>query len=263
MAVLVRRRTIDGSSPPPAGSFHRFAVAGGLIPRLIYRSFGIYCVDTTDAVWALTYDDGPEPTSTPRVLDVLQQHGAVATFFVLSRAAEQHPELVRRIVRDGHELALHGVDHQSLLTLTTEEAITRIRTARDVVEQLAGQRVTLYRPPHGDITRAQARAINRLGLRVVIWSGHASDWVDAPAAALAERAARAIFPGSVQLMHDARADPETLEPGEVLPAFDRGEVLERLLAVTRAAGYTELTASELFARYPVVQSVSRERMGPT
>ncbi|HEY5224729.1 MAG TPA: polysaccharide deacetylase family protein [Microbacteriaceae bacterium] len=238
-------------------------MARGLIPRAVYQTFGIYCVDTIDRVWALTYDDGPDPASTPRVLDVLRRHRAVATFFVLSGAAERHPEIVRRIVDEGHELALHGVDHQPLLTLTTKAAITRIRASRDILEQLTGRRVTLYRPPHGDVTPAQKRAIYRLGLRVVIWSGHASDWIDAPEVEVAERAVRAIFPGSVQLMHDARADPANLEPGELLPTFDRGEVLERILAQTRAAGYRELAASELFARYPIVQSMSRVRMGPT
>lgn len=263
MTVLVRRRTIEKSMPPPAGAFRRHAVARGLIPRAVYRSFGIYCVDTTDPVWALTYDDGPDPTSTPRVLDVLQRHQAVATFFVLSNAAERHPEIVRRIVDEGHELALHGSDHRPLLTLTTKEAIASVRASRDVIEQLAGRRVNLYRPPHGDISPAQKRAIYQLGLRVTIWSGHAYDWIDAPAPEVAARAVRAIFPGAVQLMHDARGDPETLGPSQLLPAFDRGEVLELILTQTRAAGYHELTASELFARYPVVQSMSRESMSPT
>lgn len=261
-AVLVRRRTIEAPGRPPAGSFRRHAVARGLIPSGLFQSFGVYCVDTTDRVMALTYDDGPDPQSTPRVLDVLQEHQAVATFFVLADAAQRNPGIVHRIVDDGHEIALHGFDHRSLLTMTTSEAVTMVSAARDVVEQLAGRVLRLYRPPHGDITGPQARAIHRLGLRVTIWSGHATDWVDASADEVAERAVRAVFPGCVQLMHDTRADPETLEAGERLPTFDRGEVLDRVLTTIRAQGFRELTASELFARYPIVQSLSRERMGP-
>lgn len=259
MAVLVRWRTIEGNQPAPAGDFGSHALAGGRVPAFLHRSFGVYCVDTAAHEFAITYDDGPA-TTTNGVLDVLQAHDAVATFFVLAQAATAHPEIVRRIVAEGHELALHGRDHRSLLTLGPAQAKRAIQESRIAVEQIAGRPVRLYRPPYGQHTAAQARMIRRLGLILVIWSGDAHDWVDAPASHVAFRALSKIFPGSIQLMHDTRADPETLEAGERLPTFDRSEVLEAILSRTDEEGYRAMTVSDLIARHPVVQSMNRERM---
>ena len=114
---------------PPAGAFRGVSYARGLVPSFLTRSLGTFCVDTPDRVYSLTYDDGPDPRTTPGVLDVLARHGATATFFVLSEPARRHPEIVRRIVEEGHELALHGKDHTSLLTLDDDTAVATIRAA--------------------------------------------------------------------------------------------------------------------------------------
>ncbi|GAB6859014.1 polysaccharide deacetylase family protein [Microbacterium xylanilyticum] len=259
MSVLVRPGVIEQAAPP-AGDFRSRAVAGGRIPAWLYRSCGVYCADTTVPALALTYDDGPDPASTPGVLDMLERHGAPATFFVLSDHAAQHPEIVRRIVADGHELALHGADHRSLLTMSTAQARRTLREARDVVEQISGRPIRLYRPPYGRHTAAQARMIHRIGMRMVIWSGVADDWIDAPAATVARKAIARIFPGSILLLHDTRADPETLQPGERLPTFDRAEVLDRILCAAYEQGFLPQTVSGLLDRHPPVHSMTRERM---
>lgn len=256
---LVRRGLLD-QADPPAGGFRAHRFGGGRIPAYAYRSIGTHCVDTTDRVYAITYDDGPDPASTPAVLDTLARHGAVATFFVLAGPAKRHPEIVRRMLAEGHEVALHGLDHRSLLTLIPAEAERRIRRAREIVTEVAGRELTLYRPPYGDYTLAHARRIRRMGLDLTLWSGDAQDWVDDTVVAVADRAVARVFPGAVLLLHDTRADPETLGAGERLPAFDRAAVLERLLSATRAAGYTESTAGLLMQRYPRVKTIIRERM---
>ncbi len=258
-ALVVRRRDVDSGSPP-AGAFRRVAFGRGLLPPVLTRDLGTFCVDTTARVYSLTYDDGPDPRSTPGVLDTLARHGARATFFVLSGPARRHPALVRRILDEGHELALHGRDHRSLLTMSDREAVATVRDARAEVEDVAGLPVRLYRPPYGEHTMGQARGVRRLGLELTIWSGRAFDWVDDAPQAVADRAVAAVFPGAVLLLHDTRADPETLRPGERLPAFDRGDVLERILAATRADGYAEATTGELLARHRAVKSLARERM---
>jgi len=258
-AVLVRRRDIESDSPP-AGEFRTADVGRGLIPASVLAPLGLYCVDTTDRVFSLTYDDGPDPESTPAILDMLAHHGARATFFVLARPAKRHPEIVRRIVDEGHELALHGLDHRSLLTIPVRDGLANIRESRRIVEDIAQRRVALFRPPYGSHTMRQSLAIHRLGLDIVIWSGYASDWVDDDEHAVVERAVAGVFPGGILLMHDTRADPETLLPGERLPAFDRAAVLDKLLRTTRSDGYTELPVGELVERYPAVKSLSRERM---
>src|SRR5690606_32118384 len=120
-SVLVRRREFEGPTPP-AGDSRARRFARGAIPSFAFRALGVHCVDTSRRVFALTYDDGPDPDSTPRVLDALRRHGAVATFFVLTEAARRHPDVLRRIVDEGHEIALHGSDHRSLLQMSTTQA---------------------------------------------------------------------------------------------------------------------------------------------
>ncbi|MCC2307118.1 polysaccharide deacetylase family protein [Cellulomonas chengniuliangii] len=216
-------------------------------------------VATTGRVAALTFDDGPSPAHTPALLDVLAERRVRATFFVLATAAQAHPGLVRRIVADGHELALHGWDHRRLGGLPTGEAVGRVAAARDEVEQLSGVRVRLFRPPYGAHTPAQLRGWSRLGLDVVLWSGWAEDWRHDEEEAVAARAIAALTPGGILLLHDVRGDPETAGPDEELPHFDRADVLRRLL--DGAPDYTFQTVGELVAAHPRIRMVLRDLMG--
>ncbi|WP_164861489.1 polysaccharide deacetylase family protein [Microbacterium sp. CPCC 204701] len=230
------------------------------VPRSLLRSFGVFCVDTTQRVVALSYDDGPHPAHTPGILDVFADAGAHATFFVLAEQARAHPGLVRRIVAEGHELALHGDDHTALTTLPDSEALTRLARAREQVEQIAGRRVRLFRPPYGKHTAGQARGIRAMGMELVIWSSHAWDWIDADAATVARTAWEGVFPGGIVLLHDHRADPQTLGPHEALPTFDKADVARSLLQRLEAEGYSVATVGDLIAAHREVRSALRDRM---
>jgi peptidoglycan/xylan/chitin deacetylase (PgdA/CDA1 family) len=230
------------------------------VPTSFLRSFGIFCVDTTDRVVALSYDDGPHPQHTPGVLDAFAEAGVKTTFFVLAQRATAHPELIRRIVAEGHELALHGEDHTALTTLSDRDALARIARAREHVEQIAGRGIHLFRPPYGKHTAGQARGIRAMGLELVIWSSHAWDWIDADAENVAHTAWEGIFPGGVVLLHDHRADPETLGPDDSLPAFDKGQVARMLLGRLSDEGYSVETVGDLIASYREVRSALRDRM---
>ncbi|QJW35981.1 polysaccharide deacetylase family protein [Cellulosimicrobium protaetiae] len=257
--LLVRLRDVESASTT-GGRFRDVAVARGLVPLVATSPLGTFCVDTDERVHAITYDDGPDPEQTPPILDVLARRGARATFFVLSDAVRRHPDVAARIVADGHELALHGADHRSLLTLSGREAVATVRRAKETVEEIVGTPLRLYRPPYGAHTLRQAVGLRRLGLDLVLWSGDAVDWLDGNETTIADRAAGSVFPGSILLLHDTRADPETIRPGERLPTFDRAAVLDLLLERTRAAGFREVTAGELVARHRRVASVARQRM---
>jgi peptidoglycan/xylan/chitin deacetylase (PgdA/CDA1 family) len=259
MPVVVRPREIWRTPPPEGGSFLRHRVLPRAVSAVPSLALGTYCVDTDERVVSLTYDDGPHPEHTPRILDVLAAQGAAATFFVLARQVRKHPEVVRRIVADGHEVALHGDDHTSLATLTTREALARVRSARAVVEDTTGVRLMSYRPPYGTISVSQAAAVRATGLRLVIWSSDATDWVHAEESVVSARALEGAFPGGIVLLHDDRGDPETLGPGERLPAFDRAYVLDALLEGLGAAGYTTQTVARLLAGRRHVRSLVRAR----
>jgi peptidoglycan/xylan/chitin deacetylase (PgdA/CDA1 family) len=256
---VVRRRHLDGTTRPVGGAFRRVALLRRPLAPFLTRSLGTYCADTAEPVVALTYDDGPHPEDTPRLLDLLAERNRTATFYVLARQVERHPEIARRIVADGHELALHGQDHTSLLTMSDDEAVRTVRTARDRVEEVVSVRLTSYRPPYGAHTAGQARGVRRLGLDLVVWSGVAEDWVDDAEERITERALRSVYPGGVILLHDDRGDPETLRAGEALPRFDRSRVLGGILDGLDARGVATTTVSDLLARHRPVVSRSAVR----
>lgn len=258
-SLIVRRRDIESTPPPTGGTFARRAVARVPVPAILADRFGIFCVDTSERVLALTYDDGPHPEDTPRLLDELAAHGARATFFVLSGQVERHPAIARRLLTEGHELALHGPDHRSLTTMDDRAAVEHVRRARDTVEQITSSRLRLYRPPYGEHTPRQARGIARLGLDVVIWSADSLDWQPGTAEEIAGRVIASVFPGGIVLLHDNRGDPETAGAGEGPPA-DRVAVLRRMLAGLDAHGYRAETVGALLAAHPPVRSWARERM---
>jgi peptidoglycan/xylan/chitin deacetylase (PgdA/CDA1 family) len=258
--ILVRRGVIEGHTPPVGGDFRADALLSGSLVSLAAPYFGVHCVDTTERVVALTYDDGPHPFHTPSILDALAELGLHATFFVLTPSAQSHPDIIRRIVDEGHEVALHGGDHRSLLGKSTRQAVADVRAARDALVELSGADVRLYRPPYGHHTPAQARGIRQLGLDLVIWSSDGLDWIDRDLTAITSKMMASVFPGAILLLHDDRGDPETLRPGESLPSFDKAALTRKLVGCLRDAQYTPMTAGELLRAHPVVLSGSRERM---
>jgi peptidoglycan/xylan/chitin deacetylase (PgdA/CDA1 family) len=215
-------------------------------------------VATDDPVISLTYDDGPEPDQTGGVLDVLAERNVRATFFVLSDRAEEHPEVVRRMLAEGHEVGLHGIDHTDLTTVPDREAVRRIRVSRQRLEAITGRPVRLYRPTYGALALGPLLAVRALGLEVVIWTVWARDWFDAPAAEVAQRAVAGLHPGAVVLLHDTTDDAQALEAGPA-PTFSRAEVTRLVLDGMRAGGYSSVPTGELLRRYPAVRSLTARR----
>jgi peptidoglycan/xylan/chitin deacetylase (PgdA/CDA1 family) len=197
---------------------------------------------TNDAV-AITFDDGPDPHVTPRLLDLLAVRGARATFFVLLDRAAAHPRLVRRIVADGHEVALHGPDHRRLPSLPPRHLAARLRAAREQLEQVSGAPVQWFRPPFGAQTLPTYLAVRRAGLRVVVWSADARDWVDRPPARVAADALAALHPGAILLFHDTLApDPDR---SSAVTTFDRVAACASILGGVTARGWRAASVGEL------------------
>lgn len=200
---------------------------------------------TGEPVVSVTFDDGPDPHVTPRVLDALERHGVGATFFVLSDAVRRHPDLVRAVVDAGHEVALHGDDHTRLTTLPLPEVRRRLTDSADVVQQASGVPLRWFRPPFGAQDRAIHGVVHDLGLETVVWGPTAYDWEPGTAEEVAERGLAELEPGAVLLLHDGLVTPDGHEPP---PGLDRGEAHAILLERLRARGYDGASVTDLLAR---------------
>lgn len=157
-------------------------------------------VATREKAVALTFDDGPHPVYTPRILDLLAEHGAKATFFVVGLAAREHPDIVRRMVDEGHAVGNHSWSHPSLPLLSRRARELQLDWTEEV---LPDQPVKLFRAPWGHQDLHIRRLAGRRGYRVVTWNVMAEDWADDPAETLVERVEAKLAPGAVVLFHDA------------------------------------------------------------
>jgi peptidoglycan/xylan/chitin deacetylase (PgdA/CDA1 family) len=136
---------------------------------------------------ALTFDDGPNPAWTPRLLDILASHGVQATFFLIGSYAQAEPELVRRIVEAGHPIGNHSWSHPNLAFCSASRVEDELARTSGTLEQVAGAPVRYFRPPFGARTPEVLRTAKRLGMVPVMWNAMTSDWRERSADRIAER----------------------------------------------------------------------------
>ena len=125
---------------------------------------------------ALTFDDGPHPQATPRLLEVLDRHAVRATFFMLGSQARKYPGAARLVAAAGHEIALHGHEHHLLLRRGAAATYDDLVRGRDALADVLGTVPTWWRPPYGALTTPALLAAGRLGLRPVLWTAWGRDW---------------------------------------------------------------------------------------
>ncbi len=134
---------------------------------------------------ALTFDDGPNPAWTPRLLDVLAEHGVKAAFFMLGSRAEQEPELVRRVAAEGHLIGNHSWSHPNLSRTAAAKVREELTQTSAVLEQLTGEQVRYFRPPFGARRPVVFKIARELGLTPVLWNAMTSDWSETNAETIA------------------------------------------------------------------------------
>ncbi|MER6569289.1 polysaccharide deacetylase family protein [Streptomyces sp. NPDC001093] len=153
---------------------------------------------------ALTFDDGPDPRSTPLFLRLLAERGVHATFFLLGAQAHRSPGLVREIAGAGHEIGIHGWLHRPLLLRGPRATYDDFARARDTVAALTGRVPTLFRPPYGVMSTAAHVAARRLGLTPVLWTCWGEDWrARATPASVHRTVTRDLDGGGTILLHDS------------------------------------------------------------
>jgi peptidoglycan/xylan/chitin deacetylase (PgdA/CDA1 family) len=208
-------------------------------------------VETTERVAALTFDDGPDPTWTPRILDCLAQYGAKATFFLVGRNVRTWPQIVRRIVAEGHAVGNHTFTHPCLVSCSPRRVMHELGRCQTAIHDAAGLKTTLMRPPYGSQNVATYVMARSLGYRVIHWSAAGHDWLGATAAGLIARITRELKPGGILLLHD-RLEPRPTGPDAGALADRRATIQALFQLLTADVGrFQFVTIPELLACGPV------------
>lgn len=220
------------------------ALGGGLLLLAVLPGNSFYGpvlakVETEQKLIALTFDDGPYTPYTEELLQVLEDEGAKVTFFLVAARAKQYPELIKREVAAGHELALHSYVHQDQLKLDAEAVRANLANGKATLERLTGQPIKYFRPPHGFKDFVVMQEAHKAGLEVVNWSLMARDWTNPGAETIAERIVSQAAPGAIVLLHDGDSPSYTAARAQTVAATR--EILRRL----KAEGYSFVTVSEL------------------
>lgn len=234
---------VPGKLEVAAGTLVLIAVAWGTFHQnapLFGRVIGAGSTERPAA--ALTFDDGPSGEHTPALLDALRAEGVHATFFVLGRQARAHPEIVRRIAEEGHELASHGDDHSLLALAWPTQVATQIRSAEAAITAACpGGLTKLLRTPHGFRSPFVGRVASGLGYRLVGWRGSIFDTSRPGVDVIVRRCASVLRPGAIVLLHDADGSGRGGDRSQTVAA------IPGIVAAAREQGLELVTVSQLAA----------------
>jgi peptidoglycan-N-acetylglucosamine deacetylase len=181
---------------------------------------------------AMTFDDGPSATLTPKLLDLLAARHIKATFFVIGENVAEHPEIVARAAREGHEIGNHSWSHPNFAKMSDERVRQQLWRTDTAIQSATGTRPTLMRPPYGSITAREKRWIHdELGYDIILWDVDPYDWKRPGPVVVRNRILKETHPGSIVLSHD-------IHPGTI-------EAMPSTLDALVAKGFKFVTVSEL------------------
>ncbi len=214
-------------SVPPAKAVREKTPAPPKEPAITFNS-----VHVDGPYIAMTFDDGPSAVLTPKLLDLLAAHHIKATFFVIGENVAEHPEVVARAAREGHEIANHSWSHPNFGKMSQENVRSQLRRTDDAIKSATGARPTLLRPPYGSITEREKRWIHdEFGYKIILWDVDPLDWKRPGPAVVRSRILKETRPGSIVLSHD-------IHPGTI-------EAMPSTFDALEAKGFKFVTVSEL------------------
>ncbi len=183
---------------------------------------------------AMTFDDGPHPHNTPRLLDMLRARNIKATFFVIGKSVEEYPQVVRRTVAEGHEIGNHSQTHRLLSKLSDTEISLEVSRCQNAVEQASGIKPRILRPPYGGLIQRQREMVySEFGTPIILWSVDPLDWKRPGPSVVSSRILAGASAGGIVLSHDLHS-----QTVDAMPA-----TLDALLR----RGYMFVTVSQLLA----------------
>lgn len=183
---------------------------------------------------ALTFDDGPHPRLTPRILEILDRYGVRATFFMIGKNVTDYPSAARMVAESGHEIGNHTASHIRLDRVGADRARSELTQCADAIEAVCGARPTLFRPPEGGTDAELLGVCGEEDYRVILWSVDTRDWESKNAQVIASRVLSDACPGDIILLHDF------IGTNSRTP-----EALELIIPALLAKGYEFVTVSEL------------------
>lgn len=189
-------------------------------------------IDPNRPMVALTFDDGPQPSS-EKVLAALDRFGARATFFILGKNIAGNEETLRRIAQSGHELGTHSWSHPNFTKVSASVVESQTRRTMDKVFEVTGLTPRIMRPPYGATNRISRRPLARMGLPIILWRVDSLDWKTRSASQIVSTVREKVSNGAIVLMHDVWESTAL--------------ALETLLPELAEKGYQFVTVSELFS----------------
>jgi peptidoglycan/xylan/chitin deacetylase (PgdA/CDA1 family) len=193
---------------------------------------------------AMTFDDGPHPTLTPRLLDILKERNIKATFFVVGTNAKRYPQIIQRMIAEGHEVANHTVNHPINITRLTDEKVrAEFLGCEASIVAACGRKPLVMRPPGGNISSAQKVWINQeFGYKTILWSCDPEDWKRPGVSVVSQRIIGGAKNGAIILAHDIHAPTIAAVPA----------AMDGILA----KGYRFVTVSQLISMEQQVPGVA-------
>ena len=216
-------------------------------------NFGAGCVtlsrgSTAYPYVAMTFDDGPQPQNTPRLLDMLRARNIKATFFMIGRSVELYPQVARRVVAEGHEVGNHSYSHRMLSKLSDAEILRDLSQTRDAIMSATGVQPRVMRPPYGALLQRQRELVHsQLGYPVVLWSVDPLDWRRPGPSVVTSRILAGTANGAVVLAHDLHAATVDAMPATLDGLLRRGYkfvTVSQLITLSASAAPGTPAASE-------------------
>jgi peptidoglycan/xylan/chitin deacetylase (PgdA/CDA1 family) len=186
---------------------------------------------------ALTFDDGPDSQYTPQILEILSKNSVPATFFIIGNRAQIFPDVVKRMVREGHIIGNHSMTHPNIVKLNAQETAKEIKDAETVLASLAGYKPLLFRSPYGSLDPEKVKDIEKLGVKIIAWNVDSLDWKSLTAEQVKSNILENVKAGSIILQHCAGSTEENLT-GTV-------GALNDVIVTLKKEGYKFVTVPEI------------------
>jgi peptidoglycan/xylan/chitin deacetylase (PgdA/CDA1 family) len=208
---------------------------------IIVRRGTVYQGIASGKVVALTFDDGPSPIWTPKILDELKKENVKATFFMLGKHVEKYPSIAKRVAEEGHEIGNHSYSHHIIISEKLDNLIKEIKNTERIIRNVTGRTTIYFRPPKAWINGKERAKIESLGYKAVLWTLNSKDWVTFDDKYMVNYLIKNMQAGDIILFHDS-GGAFSIEGGD---RHETVKTIPLLIDKLRGEGYRFVTISEL------------------